>query len=85
MQKPRLQAWLHRGAQLLFAVPARQDYLYYLPNEVGNGRVFIGERQIKGDFVKFNNNGGSVNKEDHRHHCVWACYNHFNDSIGGET
>lgn len=46
-----------------------QDYLYQLQGEPGNTQVFMGEKHMLGDFVKFNNNGGSVNKAEHRHHC----------------
>lgn len=53
-----------------------QDYLYQLQGEPGNTQVFMGEKHMLGDFVKFNNNGGSVNKAEHRHHCClhgWTC------------
>lgn len=56
----------------------RQDYLYQLQDEPGSTQVFIGELHMKGDFVKFNNNGGSVNKAEHRAHCEIAqAFSHF--------
>eukprot|EP00435_Cladocopium_sp_Y103_P023658 s290_g5.t1 len=56
----------------------RQDYLYQLQDEPGSTQVFMGELHMKGDFVKFNNNGGSVNKAEHLAHCEIAqAFSHF--------
>lgn len=63
LQEPSSNCWM-------------QDYLYQLQGEPGNTQVFMGEKHMLGDFVKFNNNGGSVNKAEHRHHCClhgWTC------------
>eukprot|EP00439_Symbiodinium_sp_Y106_P084080 s983_g24.t2 len=58
-----------------------QDYLYCLDDLLSaqdHSGVFMGEMHMDGVFVKFNNNGGSVNKEDHRHHCDLAqAFSHF--------
>ncbi|CAE7856664.1 mhkC [Symbiodinium microadriaticum] len=58
-----------------------QDYLYCLddlPRAQEQSQVFMGEMHMDGVFVKFNNNGGSVNKEDHKHHCDLAqAFSHF--------
>ncbi|CAJ1379767.1 unnamed protein product [Effrenium voratum] len=56
----------------------REDYLYVMEDESGVRQVFMGERHMKGAFVKFNNNGGSVNKEDYLRHCeVAQAFSHF--------
>lgn len=55
-----------------------KDALYELHDASGDAQIFIGERYMEGAYVKFNNNGGSVNKEDHRHHCEIAqAFSHF--------
>ena len=49
-----------------------EDYLYAIEDAgvQGDGTsVFMGEPHMDGVFIKFNNNGGSVNKEDHRQYC----------------
>lgn len=54
---------------IIFSSVSLQDALYELHDASGDAQIFIGERYMEGAYVKFNNNGGSVNKEDHRHHC----------------
>ena len=52
-----------------------EDYLYCLENVPSThieSQIFMGEMHMDGVFVKFNNNGGSVNKEDHLHHCTFT-------------
>ena len=61
----------------LLSTACAEDYLYCLDDLLSaqdHSGVFMGEMHMDGVFVKFNNNGGSANKEDHRHHCAFpAC------------
>lgn len=68
----KLKCWSVQCLQVCSVRPlSLEDYLYQLQDEPGSTQVFIGELHMKGDFVKFNNNGGSVNKAEHRAHCAF--------------
>lgn len=70
-----------RTKEVLLCQACAEDYLYCLddlPRAQEQSQVFMGEMHMDGVFVKFNNNGGSVNKEDHKHHCDLAqAFSHF--------
>lgn len=56
----------------------RKDYLYQMEDEPDSTRVFMAELHMNGMWCKLNNNAGSVNKVEHRHHSDLAqSFSHY--------
>lgn len=66
----RLQV-LREGSSLairLWISSCLEDYLYELQEENGATEVFVGELHMAGDYVKWNDNKGGVNRSEYLDH-----------------